>query len=306
MKHIKAWAPINIALIKYWGKQPGGSIRPTTTSLSLTLTDLFTETTIEEGTFSFELNQRQGTEKESLRVKEVLKHFRDDQVKIRSVNNFPTASGLASSASGFAALTVGLNAFFDAKYSLQELARLSRIGSGSSCRSLVDGFAIWETSGTLHHLDNPFSSLMMMVIIISDQPKTISSRDAMKLTQETAPSYPVWIQESEQDFLAMKEAIQQKNFQHVGTIMETNSHRLHKVMANANPPIVYQEKASLEIIELVKEARQQGLIGYTTMDAGANVKILFRKEDQSAWETYIQSRVSHRYMMTRIGGFAHV
>ncbi|MEY3692232.1 MAG: diphosphomevalonate decarboxylase [Bacillota bacterium] len=304
MKKVIARSPVNIALIKYWGKANEQLVLPTTTSVSLTLTDLWTETTFEEGHFSFELNNKPADLQETKRVKDVLKHFRDDQVVIKSKNNFPTASGLASSASGFAALTVGLNKFYDANYTLQELATLTRVGSGSSCRSLVDGFAIWHRNGTLESITNPFQNLMMIVVLISEDKKAISSREAMKITKETAPTYASWTQASEEDFQNIRIAINEKQLDRVGQIMEMNSQRLHQVMKDSIPSIIYQQTSSIEVLNLVKKARTKGLIGYTTMDAGPNVKILIQQHQLEDWKQLLKANISYRFLVSRIGGKA--
>jgi diphosphomevalonate decarboxylase len=305
MKSVIATSPVNIALIKYWGKANRTLVLPTTTSISLTLTDLYTETKIEEGPFLFELNQKIADEKETERVKSVLKHFRDDQVRIRSSNNFPTASGLASSASGFAALTVGLNAHFQSHYTLQELATLTRIGSGSSCRSLVDDFAIWEKNGSLRTIKNPFQDLRMIVVLISEAKKAMSSRDAMQVTMDTAKDYGAWVKASDQDFLEITAAIEKKDWMSMGLVMEKNSQRLHQIMNQANPPIVYQQPESLKVLQMVTEARSKGLIGFTTMDAGPNVKILIQGQDLPLWEKQLKANIKARYLVSRIGGKAH-
>jgi diphosphomevalonate decarboxylase len=306
MKPIKIQAPVNIALIKYWGKSDEIRVLPTTTSLSLTLTDLYTETTFSPGPFSFTLNGKPGDDNEVQRVKDVLQHFAHNQVQIDSVNNFPTASGLASSASGFAALTYGLNEFFQAQYSLNELATLTRIGSGSSCRSLVDGFAIWHQSGALTNRSNPFKNLMMLIVIISETKKPISSREAMKITKATSSQYASWMEQSEKDYQQMMQAIDQVNFQTLGDITERNSTRLHQLMATAEPSIVYQRDESRHVLEVVREARKQGLLGYATMDAGPNVKILISGDQLVEWEKLIKVQVKQRYLLSRIGGCVHV
>ena len=238
-------------------------------------------------------------------MKAVLKHFRDDQVMIRSTNNFPTASGLASSASGFAALTVGLNAHFQSHYTLQELATLTRIGSGSSCRSLVDDFAIWEKNGSLRTLKNPFQDLRMIVVLISEAKKAMSSRDAMQVTMDTAKDYGAWVKASDQDFLEITGAIEKKDWMAMGLVMEKNSQRLHQIMNQANPPIVYQQPESLKVLQMVTEARSKGLVGFTTMDAGPNVKILIQGQDLPLWEKQLKANIKARYLVSRIGGKAH-
>jgi diphosphomevalonate decarboxylase len=305
MNITKVRAPINIALIKYWGKADESKVLPTTTSVSLTLTDLYTETTFKPGPFSFTLNGKPGDFEETSRVKDVLRHFAHQDVQIDSRNNFPTASGLASSASGFAALTFGLNEFFSAQYSLTELANLTRLGSGSSCRSLVDDFAVWHKNGALSTIPNPFKDLMMIVVLVSEAKKLMSSREAMKLTMQTSPAYSHWLDQSDRDFQLIQEAITQVNFSQLGKVMEQNSLHLHQLMRTAQPPIVYQQPESLKVLEMVRLARQQGMEGYATMDAGANVKILFPGKQLSLWEDYLKKNSNHRYLVSRIGGKVH-
>jgi len=305
MTKVIAKAPVNIALIKYWGKADEVKVLPTTHSLSLTLTDLSTETTFEKGPFRFYLNNEPGSPQETQRVKEMLRHFRDDHVIIRSHNNFPTASGLASSASGLAALSVGLNEFFQAHYTFSELVTLTRIGSGSACRSLVDDFAVWDKQGQVKSITNPFDDLSMIVMLVSEEKKAISSRDAMKITKETAPSYHQWIMDSEQDYQDMLVAIATKDFIRLGEVMERNSQRLHDVMANSQPAIIYQQPISQLLINKVKQARMQGLIGFTTMDAGPNVKILIQARELARWKTYLDQQTTVKYLVSRIGGKAY-
>jgi diphosphomevalonate decarboxylase len=300
-----AISPVNIALIKYWGKADETKVLPTTTSLSLTLSDLVSTTTIQPGQFLFTLDGRPASPEEQQRVKDVLKHFRDDQVQIDSYNNFPTAAGLASSASGFAALTVGLNHHFKAGLTLQELAYLTRIGSGSSCRSLVDGFAVWDLQGSVQSVDNPFDDLMMIIVLVSQGKKDISSREAMKMTKASSPLYQQWVDDSLADYDNMIAAIHEKNFNKVGIIMEHNSMRLHEVMRSSSPSIVYQTEVSQQVLIAMQEARRQGLIGYATMDAGANVKILIRKEQQSQWHDFLNQKIPLPLLTSKIGGCAY-
>jgi diphosphomevalonate decarboxylase len=300
-----ATSPVNIALIKYWGKADETKVLPTTTSLSLTLSDLVSTTTIEPGPFKFTLDGRQASEEEQKRVMDVLKHFKDDQVQIDSFNNFPTAAGLASSASGFAALTVGLNHYFQAGLTQQELAYLTRIGSGSSCRSLVDGFAIWDRQGHVDSVVNPFDDLMMIIVLVSQEKKAISSREAMKITKTSSPLYQQWIEDSLADFEAMMEAIQQKNLHHIGMIMEQNSLRLHEVMRSSNPAIIYKTDQSENVLQAVLQARLIGLEGYATMDAGANVKILMRSQQQHKWQDYLKQTIKLPTLLSKIGGCAY-
>jgi diphosphomevalonate decarboxylase len=305
-RRVKVVSPINIALIKYWGKHDQQTVLPTTTSLSLTLTDLTTTTLIEEGDDLFLLNGKPLTEKEMFHLEKILHFFPKEPRKISSINHFPTAAGLASSASGMAALTVALDAFYGTNYEFQKLVEITRLGSGSSCRSLVDGFGIWHKDGTVESLNNPFTDLAMIVVVVSDQKKHISSREAMALTQATAPSYQSWIEHSQHDFDAMIGAIRGFQFHRLGEVMEINSDRLHQVMKDARPSIVYQTEQSKHIIDTVKNMRSSLLPAYTTMDAGPNVKILIRAADSDTWTTTLKSKFNFPIIVSRIGGKAHV
>jgi diphosphomevalonate decarboxylase len=305
VKKVIARSPVNIALIKYWGKKDPIKVLPFTTSLSLTLTDLFTETIIEEGPFSFYLNGQKANEEETKRVKDVLKHFNDENVVIHSNNNFPTAAGLASSASGFAALTVGLNQYFNAGLTLQELAYLTRLGSGSSCRSLVDGFGVWDVTGKVSSITNPFEDLRMIVVVVTKTKKTISSRDAMQLTVDSSPLYQDWIDDSFADLEQIRQAINNRDFHALGRVMEINAYRLHELMASSQPPVIYQTDASKDILKFVRHFRTLGHTGYATMDAGSNVKILIKKEELPIWEKALKDQFAFELLISRIGGCAY-
>jgi diphosphomevalonate decarboxylase len=169
----------------------------------------------------------------------------------------------------------------------------------------VDDFAIWHKNGSIESLKNPFEDLRMIVVIVSDSKKAISSRDAMKITMTTAPSYSTWVQDSETDLQSMKAAIVKKDLMLVGQIMEKNSTRLHQVMADSTPAILYQQPESRNVLAMVITLRQQGLVGFATMDAGPNVKILIQGKDLSRWEEQLKKTIKSKYLVTRIGGKAY-
>ena len=300
-------SPVNIALIKYWGKADPVNVLPTTTSISLTLTDLFSETTIEPASvFSFILNGVELSPQERQRVQKILNFFPHEPIKITSVNSFPTAAGLASSASGAAALSVALNHYFKRDVSFDELVKMTRLGSGSAVRSLVDGFAVWHQAGHVEQLDNPFSDLRMVVCVVSDQKKVISSREAMKVTQATAPNYAQWVRASQDDYRAMRHAILNAQLNEVGVIMERNSERLHAIMKESQPSIVYQTEVSHTLLSLAQTMRTNGIFAYATMDAGPNVKLLTTHQDIDRVVASLKETVSIPFIVSRIGGFSRV
>jgi diphosphomevalonate decarboxylase len=308
MRHpVTVRSPVNIALIKYWGKSDPVHVLPTTTSVSLTLTDLYSETTIEPATeFSFLLNGVALVSQELQRVQRIIDFFPKEPIKITSVNSFPTAAGLASSASGAAALSVALNHYFKRDVSFDELVKMTRLGSGSAVRSLVDGFAVWHQAGHVEQLDNPFTDLRMIVCIVSDQKKAISSREAMKITYATAPHYANWVRASQDDYRSIRQAILNAHLNEVGSIMERNSDRLHAIMKESEPSIVYQTEVSRNLLLFVQTMRSNGIFAYATMDAGPNVKILTTEKDVNRLVGSLKETMNIPFIVSRIGGFSHV
>jgi diphosphomevalonate decarboxylase len=267
---------------------------------------LITTTTFEEGTFFAELNHQPANQDDIKRIRTMMQHFPHDRVRIRSHNHFPTAAGLASSASGFAALALGLNAFFNANLSLQELASLARLGSGSACRSLTPDFTIWNKIGGIETLANPFPDLRMIVVVIQEEKKPISSREAMKISVASSSYFNQWIVDSEQDLIAMKDAIQHSRFHEVGRIMEINSERLYRVMKTSQPIIDYRLPKTHQLLMTISTMRDQGVIGYATLDAGPNVKILVEERFVKVWISQLELLGFNHYMVSRVGGLPRI
>jgi diphosphomevalonate decarboxylase len=295
VKAVTSRAPINIALIKYWGKQDETEVLPTAPSLSFSLSRYETITRIARSNkedVTFRLN---GKEEEAMlpRVKTFLKQFTKGEeptyLSIESVNTGPTAAGLASSASAFAALAVAANAFFGSNLSLDRLAAITRKGSGSAVRSLLPGAVAWKEDGSIEALDLPFADLWMGILIVDEKKKAIGSTEAMKQTMLTSPDYPTWVANTRLQFASMKDALQQADFGQVGRLAETNALALHRLCKTAVPPIRYLTDRSQNIIDAVKQARESGLfLAFCTMDAGPNVKILCKQNDRETIERWAE------------------
>lgn len=286
----KARAYTNIALIKYWGKRDEEYNLPMNSSLSLTLDALYTETevsfdpSLEEDVFYLN-GQIQGREERD-KVTKFLDLFRmevkiETKARIVSLNRVPTAAGLASSASGFAALALAANEATGLKLGPRELSSYARQGSGSASRSLYGGFVEWQKGESKDDsyavkVDEADWDIGMIIVLVNSGRKKISSRKAMKLTVETSPFYEAWTRQAEEDIKEAKEAIKAKDFERLGLVSERNALMMHATMLGARPPISYWEGASLEVMDLVRDLRSQGIQCYFTMDAGPNVKILAR------------------------------
>ena len=285
-RSVFARAPINIALVKYWGKRDTQHVLPYNPSISVSL-DLFeTQTRLtprEDGQFVFTLNGQADSESRARAIR-FMRHF-DPEVEslgltVETHNTGPTAAGLASSASGYAALAVACNAYFDTNYSLETLASITRKGSGSAVRSLLGGCVRWETDGTIRAIDWPFKDFKMAIVVLDDQTKAIGSTEAMQRTIDTSLEYEAWVKRAHIDADALEAAIQNKDFQAVGMIAEANALAMHALCRTAHPPIDYLNARSRQLIQAIQAARQAGLFEvYCTLDAGPNVKLMHRAHD---------------------------
>ncbi len=297
MTYVKARAPINIALIKYWGKKDIKEVLPYQPSLSLSLDIFETETVIQKADhndFVFKINNIED-DKIKHKVETFIKLFdiniNLNGIEIHTKNTGPTAAGLASSASGFAALAVAVNRFFNFNYNLDMLSSLTRKGSGSAIRSLLPKAVAWLPDGHIEQVDFSFDDVCLGVVIINDQKKSIGSTEAMKLSVETSPLYTQWVKQSFIDFEAFKETLKNKDFKKLGNITEKNALLMHEVCHQTVPKIQYLSPSSYDVISLIQSLRTTLDIDcYVTMDAGPNVKVLTKIEYQGTIESHLNEK----------------
>ncbi|OLS03616.1 diphosphomevalonate decarboxylase [Tissierella creatinophila] len=285
----KARAHANIALIKYWGKSDENLSLPMNSSLSLTLDAFYTETEVE---FTNSINEDvfflNGVEDKNTlsKISKFLDLFRiarnmNERAIIKTINYVPTAAGLASSASGFAALAAATNKASGLDVNSRELSTFARRGSGSATRSIYGGIVEWQkgindkTSFAVE-IDDASWDIGMVVVIVNREEKKMSSREGMKSTILTSPFYKNWPEDSQKDLKEIKIAIKEKDFEKMGYITERNALKMHATMLGANPPIMYFEPKSILVMQIVHELRDKGIPCFFTMDAGPNVKILCR------------------------------
>ncbi len=297
MTYVKARAPINIALIKYWGKKDIKEVLPYQPSLSLSLDIFETETVIQKADhndFVFKINNIED-DRIKHKVETFIKLFdiniNLNGIEIHTKNTGPTAAGLASSASGFAALAVAVNRFFNFNYNLDMLSSLTRKGSGSAIRSLLPKAVAWLPDGHIEQVDFSFDDVCLGVVIINDQKKSIGSTEAMKLSVETSPLYTQWVKQSFIDFEAFKETLKNKDFKKLGNITEKNALLMHEVCHQTVPKIQYLSPSSYDVISLIQSLRTTLDIDcYVTMDAGPNVKVLTKIEYQATIESHLNEK----------------
>ena len=279
----------NIALVKYWGKHDEELILPVAGSLSLTLDAFPTTTTVAlDGaldTDAFTLNGTVQTGNAAERVTRFLDRVRelagvDTRAVVTSTNEAPTGAGLASSASGFAALATAAARAYGLDLNRRDLSRLARRGSGSASRSLVEGLAVWHAGDDAHSYAEPVTGpdMRMVIVTVDTAQKAVSSRAAMRRTALTSPFFPAWISSTEESLAAMLEACAADDFTRVGRITESHALRMHAVIQSCDPPIRYLAPTSVAIFDAVAALREQGIEAYATADAGPNVAVIVRPE----------------------------
>ncbi len=292
-----AFAPSNIALCKYWGKRDARLNLPVNSSLSVSLGKLGARTEIRvcDGSDRVYLNgELQAADNGfTKRVSAFLDLFRPTVGKVcfevRTENNIPTAAGLASSASGFAALMMALDDWAGWKLDKQKLSMLARLGSGSASRSVFNGFVQWHagtnaegTDSFAERLDEEWPAFRIGVLELSSAQKPVGSRDGMKRTVETSELYKSWPIQANADIDVIRRAIEVREFSMLGMTAERNALSMHATMLAAWPPLLYLQPESIEQIHKIQRVRADGLEVYLTIDAGPNIKLLFLEENETS------------------------
>lgn len=289
---VLAVAHANIALAKYWGKASDGANLPAVPSLSLTLDGLRTRTRVAvdgalaEDHVTLDGEVAAGRAKE--RVVRMLSEVRalagtKAFARVESVNDFPTAAGLASSASGFAALAVAASSAYGVSRSPREQSAMARRASASAARSLFGGYV--ELGARAESAEPVLAGaefpLRMLIAVTARGPKSVGSTEGMQRTRDTSPYYAGWLAAAPEVFERAKRAVLARELEALGTAMEESALMMHASMLAARPAIVYFAPATLGAMAAVRALRQGGTLAYFTMDAGPHVKVLTRPEDEA-------------------------
>lgn len=284
MPSATALAHPNIALIKYWGKRDDGDNLPAVGSLSVTLDALCTRTTV---SFDAALTHDELVLNDSVladdqsrlsRCLDALRALADSgqYARVESKNDFPTGAGLASSASGYAALTVAGAAALGLDPGDPRLEAVARIGSGSAPRSLYGGFVMLEntTDGTrCRPLAAPADwPLHVIVAITTEAGKATSSRDGMEISRSTSPYYQAWVDSHAGDLAKGRQSVEARDFDTLAELAEHNCLKMHAVMLTTRPPLMYWLPVSLACMQIITELRRDGVPVFFTVDAGPQVK----------------------------------
>ena len=298
--HAVATANTNIALVKYWGKCDPTLNLPAVPSLSLTLSGLSTRTEVrldpalvaDELVLNEKSVDGEPLRKVSRQLDRVTRYLGlpgRPFARVLSHNNFPTAAGLASSASAFAALTVAAYGALLGETALASplsrslLSSWARQGSGSAARSLFGGLAVLGV-GTPGQIDSAQASqllppegwpeLRLVIGVVSDEAKATSSTDGMTRTANTSPYYSPFVAGAPRDLLEATQAVLAQDLARLGRIAERSALRMHASAMAADPGVVYLRGSTIEGYHSIVQLRQQGVEAYFTCDAGPHPKAL--------------------------------
>jgi len=293
-KYGEAFAPANIALCKYWGKRDTELNLPVTSSLSISLGEKGVRTRIALSDDNHDQIKLNGNivapdTEFARRMIDFLNLFRNKAnlyFTVDTKSNIPIEAGLASSAAGFAALIQALDKLFGWQLDKKQLSILARLGSGSACRSLWQGFVKWHAGTAEDGMDSfaeslpsAWPDLCMGILTISTTPKHISSREAMQRTVATSRYYKLWPDQVENDLRNLITAIKTHNFTLLGETAEANAIAMHALALTSNPAILYSIPKTIAMIEKIWRRRASGLNIYFTQDAGPNLILLFLQQD---------------------------
>lgn len=316
--NVFASAPANIALIKYMGKTDVMSNRPTNSSLSWTLGHLQTFVRISalpadasedqwsplliQGAAPFEMSDK-GRER-------FLRHFKNLKDRfhvkghflIESANNFPSDCGLASSASSFAALTkaaIELFAKMDSNHeehlALSSMAEFSRLGSGSSCRSFFEPWALWFSEG-VKPLEFPYMNLYHQVVVVESSKKKVSSSEAHRRVV-TSPLFNGRIGRAEMRLADLIYAFEHRDWRKAYETVWAEFWDMHALFETSTPHFGYLQPGSLEVLRYIDDIwNAHGDGPLVTMDAGPNVHFLYR-EDQLELAQQVREHLSQKFQI---------
>jgi diphosphomevalonate decarboxylase len=274
----------NVALIKYWGKRDTVSNLPATGSLSLTLGGLQTRTRVQ---FSAELTADSvrvngvAEPQAAQRVSACLDQLRDLVgssvfARVESENDFPTGAGLASSASGYAALVTAAAAALGIGGQEKALANIARFGSGSAPRSLYEGVVLLENENdgiACRSVCAPDKwPLQVIVAVTSRESKAVGSTAGMERSRETSPYYSAWVDSHAADLSSALDCVDRQDFEQLAELSEHSCLKMHALAMSSRPAMVYWNAATVAAMHAVAELRAQGTPVFFTIDAGPQLK----------------------------------
>ena len=278
----------NIALIKYWGNKDQHLRIPANGSISFNLANLFTKTKVSfDSHYSIDslfINQKEvfgsGLERVASFL-DIVRLLAREKIyaKVESENNFPVGTGIASSASAFAALSLAASKAIGLDLSEKELSRLARRGSGSACRSIPDGFVEWypgtndEDSYAESIAPAEYWDLVDIIAVVSLEHKKVGSTAGHQLA-DSSPLQIARVDDTNRRLEIIRNSILNRDFENLAETVELDSNIMHAVMMTSSPPLMYWESTSITIMKAVKDWRKSGIPVCYTLDAGPNVHVI--------------------------------
>lgn len=313
---VEASAPSNIALIKYMGKIADTGNRPANASLSYSLEHLRTWVTLEpvagaeDSWAPLERAKLAAPELSGVGRAKFLRHFArmkealgvSGAFLIRSANNFPADCGLASSASSFAALTLAAAELAPGRLSVAELSRLSRQGSGSSCRSLYAPWAVWEGEGA-EPVELPSNGILHAAVIVSAGVKEVSSSQAHERVT-TSPRFEGRVERAHERLRRLVGALKESDWKTAFETCWDEFVDMHELFETSQPPFGYRRAESKAVVDAAKHIWSfKGDGPLVTMDAGPNVHLLYRADQRELAEKMVKFYREKHQVITSWGGW---
>ena len=323
-----ATVPSNIALLKYWGKEDVEKQWPANSSISMTLNQLNTIThcslTVAAAS-SLRINgvniceKAQPNHKAWRHLNFLRQRFdRHEPITIESTNSFPTGCGIASSASGLGALTLAIlgcwhnadsiSSLEAADLSLEQLAHLARLGSGSAGRSFFGGFVEWQKgeSADAQRVQRLFPAdhwrLADTVAIFSSEEKSVSSTVAHQAAWQSLLFQPrlAGLTERHERIIA---ALAVRDLKVLGPIIEEEALEMHAVIMTGRPAVTYLSQSSMDFIAWLRTTRrEEDLEVFFTIDAGPNIHLLYDSKDRDKVLALLQQQnYTQRFLHDTIG-----
>lgn len=300
----QAVARANIALAKYWGKSDDRLNLPAVPSLSITLEPMRTETTVELDSSlaadRFELDGKEALPGETTRVTALLDRVRAEtgiatKARVTSKNHFPTASGLASSASGFAALAAAGRAAYGLPRDDEKTSAMARRASASAARSIYGGFVELpagvpgdDALAARPVFDASHWDLRVIVAVITEGRKAVGSREGMGHSRETSPYWSAWVEAAPKMCDVIRDALGARDFARLGPVIEQSFTTMHALAFTSSPSTMYFQPASIAALHTLAALRAEGVPVWPTMDAGPHVKAICVADDAARVEAALR------------------
>lgn len=307
-----AWqSPSNLAIIKYWGKH--GVQLPRNPSISFTLENARTQTLLEyqpktgvdnglmlDFFFNDEPNEafKSKIQKFLESLLDIFPFLKQLELTIKSANSFPHSAGIASSASSMSALALCLCSLEEELFGTldddedfdRKASYIARLGSGSACRSIYPGMAVWGESGVIEgssdlyatpysdNIHEVFKSFHDDILIASFEEKSVSSRAGHALMEDN-PFAEIRYQQARQRMQRLIPALQQGDIEEFGKITENEALTLHALMMASNPSYILMRPNTLKMIEILRAYRADTKHPvYFSLDAGPNLHVLYPED----------------------------